>query len=96
MKNLAGCKAAKLSTVIKRQGISLFYIMTQNLGKSREEWSKYVYSYIEKSGNIQQQKLKPGYLRICVPVDSTKNAWIDDRCPLDDCENFSKFKRILN
>ena len=59
MRNLAGCKASKLSTVLKKEGISLFYIMTQKLGSGKEEWSKYVYSYIDKTNNGE----KPGYLR---------------------------------
>lgn len=90
MKHLAGCKAKKLSTVIKKQQVSLFYIMTQFIGKSKTEWSKYVYSYVDKSSNSS----KPGYLRICVPVDSSKNAWVDDRCPLDECGEFSFFSII--
>ena len=46
------------------------------------EWSKLIYGFINKETKITT------YAKLCVPVDRKKNAWLDDRCPLDQCTEF--------
>lgn len=78
MKNIAFCKASKLASILPQQ-YELFYISSFYKTEVQHEWAKLVYAFINKNENLVT------YIKICVPVDRERAAWLDDRCPLDLC-----------
>lgn len=84
IKNIAFCKASKLATILP-QHYQLYYVSTHYKTEVFHEWAKFIYGFVNK-----QSKLVT-YLKLCVPVERKKGAWIDDRCPLDDCGELGFF-----
>ena len=103
---MAYCKAQKVQSLLLQEA-SLYYTYTELKTETAGEWAKFLYSEVDNkkvavdavSGGVSfirfdafhARLLLTHSLRICVPVDVNQGAWVDDRCPLDDCGDISLF-----
>lgn len=86
IKNLAFCKASKLSSILP-SNYELYYVSTAYKTQSVHEWSKFVFAF------FNEETKKHTFIKLCVAVDRAQKAWFDDRCPLDFCSEFGEEKR---
>lgn len=86
MLELSLCKINKLSRYVPKN-YSIYYYRTYFKTTACDDIAKIMYVAIEKHQKTPSKSYKqPIYITVCVPVGRDVPAWVDDRCPFDDCK----------
>merc|ERR1711964_370508 len=85
IRDLSHCLVTKFNAYTPHK--DLYYVRTEKKTENPGSWAKLLYHLAEQHKEHMAQKEAKiiTFMRVCIPVDRAKDAFIDPTCPMDDC-----------
>lgn len=70
---------------------NIFYFETRRKSEAKNDFGHFLFTIIEgiKNNYDNEERKNIRLFAVCVPVDTNKTPFIEDRCPFDSCERMN-------
>lgn len=81
----------KLKEISSNPNINIFYFETRRKSESKNDFGHFLFAIIEgtKNKNDNEETKNIRLVSVCVPVDTNRMTFIEERCSFDSCERMN-------